>query len=230
MSVAIALRHVAFEHLGILQPLLREKGYTVTTVDAQNVDLRTVAVREGDILIVLGGPLGAYEEGRYPFISEELRLIERALAANVRVLGICLGAQLLARVMGSRVYPGSGKEIGFAPLMLTPAGERSPLSCLADTPVLHWHGDTFDLPSGTDLLASTKTYNNQAFSKGTRLLGLQFHIEVNTAEIEQWLVGHACELRAAGIHPTSLRQDARVRGSALVTAGESCLRSWLSHI
>ena len=148
-----------------------------------------------DLLVVLGGPIGAYEEELYPFLADELRVIERRLAAGRPVLGICLGSQLMARALGARVYPGTGKEIGWAPLQLTAAGRDSCLAPLGGgAPVLHWHGDTFDLPKGASLLASTPRYKNQAFAWQRHGLALQCHIEATAAGLERWYIGHACEI------------------------------------
>lgn len=230
LSTSVAIRHVPFEGLGILEPLLRQAGYTPHIYDAGNDDLWTIEPVKTDLLIVLGGPIGAYEEDRYPFLMEELNIIEQRLAAGRPTLGICLGAQLMARALGAKVYPGPAKEIGWAPLTLNQAGRDSILAPLAETPVLHWHGDTFDLPDGATLLASTDICRNQAFSRGPNVLGLQFHGETDGTGIESWLIGHACELSAAGIDPRSIREDTRRFGSALGAAGQQVFTEWLAHL
>jgi GMP synthase (glutamine-hydrolysing) len=132
------------------------------------------------------------------------------------------------------VFPGpAGKEIGWAPLTLTDAGRQSCMAHLAPhlTDVLHWHGDTFDLPDGALRLASTKAYANQAFSFGKAALALQFHPEVTAAGLERWYVGHACEIAATqGISVTQLRQDARRCAAKLEKQGALCFREWLSQL
>ena len=202
MKSLVAIRHVHFEHLGSFGPVLRADGYDVAYRDAGVDDLTAIDPAAHDLVVVLGGPIGAYQEGTYPFLRDELRLIEARLAAAKPTLGICLGSQLMARALGARVYPGPDKEIGWSELDLSAAGRASPLAALDGVHVLHWHGDTFDLPSGAELLASTAKCRNQAFALGRHALGLQFHAEVDAAEIERWLIGHACEI--AGVKDTSV--------------------------
>jgi GMP synthase (glutamine-hydrolysing) len=226
---ALVLRHVEFEHLGILGPLLAGRGLQIDMRDAPVADLRGIDVRAPDLLVVLGGPIGVYEQDLYPFLTDELRLIERRLAAGRPLLGVCLGAQLIAHALGARVYPGKTKEIGFAPVALTDAGGGSALAPLnPDVAVLHWHGDTFDLPAGAVRLASTGLTPNQAFAAGDAVLGLQFHAEVDWREIERWLVGHAHEIASVpGLAVTALREDARRLGPPLMQAGRRVFEAWL---
>ena len=132
-----------------MAPLLALRDFVVEYRDA--VDLGTIG--EPDLLVVLGGPIGAYEDDLYPFLGDELALLQQRLSRGGATLGICLGAQLMARALGARVYPGPRKEIGWAPLTLSDAGRASPLRHLTAGPVLHWHGDTFDLPAGAVRLA-----------------------------------------------------------------------------
>jgi GMP synthase (glutamine-hydrolysing) len=232
MKRAFAIRHVAFEDLGILAEALEAQGYSPAYLDAGVDDLACARPDRGDLLVVLGGPISAYEEDRYPFLRDELRLIEQCLHCQVPVLGICLGAQVIARTLGARVYPGGAKEIGFAPIELTAEGGRSCLRHLhhGGNMVLHWHGDTFDLPSGATRLASTMITPNQAFSAGDRVLALQFHIEADPRRIEQWLIGHACELTAAKIDVPTMRAQARQYADEFRDAGTAVLREWLCRL
>lgn len=230
MKTALAIRHVHFEDLGTLGPLLRERGYAVQYVDAPVDDLRRLDAQAPDLLVVLGGPVGAFDEAIYPFLSDELALVRGRLASQRPILGICLGAQLMARALGARVYALGTKEIGFSPLQLTESGRHSVLAALGQTPVLHWHGDQFDIPPGAVRLAGTATGTNQAFSMGDTVLGLQFHLEADTRHIEHWLVGHAGELGQAGMDPRTLRAQARQERERLATASTAVFQAWLDGI
>ncbi|ODP34652.1 glutamine amidotransferase [Pandoraea sp. ISTKB] len=223
----LALRHVHFEDLGTLAPYFTQRGYAIEYVDAPLADLRTVDALSPDLLVVLGGPIGAFDDPLHPFIAEELALVKARLAAGKPILGICLGAQLMARALGAKVYPLGVKEIGYAPLTLTDAGLSSPLAALGDASVLHWHGDQFDIPPGAVHLARTAVGENQAFALGTHALGLQFHLEADAARIESWLVGHACELGAAKIDPVGLRNDARQHHAQLSEVAPAVIGRWL---
>jgi GMP synthase (glutamine-hydrolysing) len=136
----------------------------------------------------------------------------------------------MARALGAPVYPGPTKEIGWGEVRLADAGLDSPLRHLAQTPVLHWHGDTFDLPIGAELLASTHAYVNQAFRVGPRVLGLQFHAEIVGGRLEQWLIGHASELATAGVNPQTLRAETARSAGALEEAGRRLFAEWLSGL
>jgi GMP synthase (glutamine-hydrolysing) len=187
-----------------------------------------------DLLVVLGGPIGVYDHGEYPFLKDEIACIRERLEARKPILGICLGAQLMAAALGARVYPGEhGAEIGWAPLQAAP-GATAPewfAPLLADgRMVFHWHGDTFDLPEGAVLLAGTERYAHQAFRVGEFALGLQFHPEVSAAGLESWYVGHASELRHAGISAAHLRVEAGKHGVALEAAAARFWELWLDNI
>lgn len=226
---AVALYHVAFENLGTLEPVLDEVGFRIEYVDATCEALSSISAADADLLCVLGGPIGAYEEAAYPFIEQELGLLKARLALRRPVLGICLGAQLLARALGAAVYPGPVKEIEWKPIDLTAQGQESCLCELDGVPVLHWHGDTFDLPAGAVHLASTAAISNQAFQVDTFALALQFHAEVRAQKMEQWLVGHACELAVNQVSVTRIREDAYRYGADLEQRAKWMLLRWLSQ-
>jgi GMP synthase (glutamine-hydrolysing) len=224
MKSAVAIRHVAFEDVGLLDGLLAEAGYGLTYLEAGVDDL--APAETADLLIVLGAPIGVYEEQAYPFLTAEIDLIRRRLADGRPTLGLCLGAQLMAKALGAAVYPGKAKEIGWSVLSLT--GEA--LKELDGVTVLHWHGDTFDLPAGAERLASTAITPNQAFSVGPNILALQFHPEPLARNFERWLIGHTCELGNAKISPVSLRADATLYAADLEKAGSALFRRWLAGL
>lgn len=227
MKTVTALRHVHFEDLGTLEPLLQARDYHIQYFDAPFDDLSTFDAEEPDLLVILGGPIGAFDETTYPFLATELEVVRKRLNTGKPILGICLGAQLMARALGAKVYALGVKEIGFSPLAFTTEGTESPLRALNGVPVLHWHGDQFDIPSGATWLASTKIGPNQAFAVGSNALGLQFHLEADATQIERWLVGHACELSLAGIDPRTLREQAQQHGSTLALAARNTIEAWL---
>jgi GMP synthase (glutamine-hydrolysing) len=227
MKSVAAIRHVAFEDLGYFESVLEDAGYWVRYYDAGVDDLKILIEEDPDLLFVLGGPIGAYEEDRYPFLTEELALISARLEANRPLVGICLGAQLIARSLGSKVYPGRAKEIGFAPIELTEPGYESCLKHLAGTRLLHWHGDTFDLPSGAIRLASTSICRDQAFSYGTNTIAFQFHPEAGGNGFERWLIGHTMELSTLGIDVNQLRREWHEASEDLAARSKACLKDWL---
>lgn len=141
-------------------------------------------------LVIMGGPMAVYEMESYPFLKEEARLIEKAIKSGLHVLGICLGAQMIAHVLGARVYPGRVKEIGWYEVSLTEEGKgdqvMSRLSDNGTATVFQWHGDTFDIPNGAVRLASSELFENQAFRYSDGVYALQFHIEVTPDIIREW--------------------------------------------
>lgn len=233
MKRAVIIRHVPFEDLGSLTAPLATPSYAIDYLEAGADDLDHTSAREADLLIVLGGPIGANDDQDYPFLKDEIRIIEYRLQTEKPILGVCLGSQLLARALGARVFEGPAQEIGWAPLALTAEGQRSPLSHLAPTKtsMLHWHGDTFDLPPGAMRLASTPLCENQAFQWGRNILALQFHAEVTRRGLERWFIGHTCEIRATqSVSVASLRRDTAQFGPALEVQGPRFFRAWLDQI
>jgi GMP synthase (glutamine-hydrolysing) len=228
-KTCLAVRHVAFEDLGLLGPLVAARGYDVRYHDAGVQPFDPAMVQAADLLIVLGGPIAVYEQDIYPFIADEIAALRARIAAEKPILGICLGAQMMAAALGARVAPGPIKEIGWAPLTLTAAGDESVLAPLGATPVLHWHGDNCELPADCTLLASTPHCPVQAFSRMPSQLALQFHLETEPARFESWLVGHAVELGKAGIDPRDLRKQLSTVGAASRALGQKVLAAWLDQ-
>jgi GMP synthase (glutamine-hydrolysing) len=231
MRSALIVRHLAFEDLGAFEPGLREAGYEMVYCDAGVDKLDALSARSTDLAIVLGGPISANDVLDFPFLRDELRLLRARLDANQPTMGICLGAQLIARALGQSVYPATAAEIGFAPIELTADGASSCLAPYAQDPLaLHWHGETFDLPRGAVRLASTRLCPNQAFALGPRVIGFQFHPEASRAGFERWLIGHIGELRRHGIAPGMLRRAADDHATNMETKAREVLRKWLSGL
>jgi GMP synthase (glutamine-hydrolysing) len=230
--LAHVVQHIAFEHLGNLEPVLRKHGYGIKTFMAGVEELGPISQDDPDLLVVLGGPIGVYEADAYPYLETELQLIRDRIARHRPVLGICLGCQLIARALGANVYPGGTKEIGWAPLQIhddVKGNALAPMQNAAD--VLHWHGDTFDLPSGANLLASSAVYPNQAFSYRDNVLALQFHLEVETGALESWYLGHAHEIASVeGLTVPALREDGQRYGPNLQGPAQQVWAKWLESL
>ena len=229
-KTALAIRHVPQEGLGLFAQPLADAGVEIRYHDAwTSPDPAESAAADAALLVVLGGPMGVADIATYPFLRHEIDVLKRRIAANRPTLGVCLGAQLIAAATGARVYAGDRFELGFEPVTLSDAGRVSCLAPLADAPrVLHWHGDTFDLPSGATRLASSAAYREQAFSLGPRTLALQFHPEVDTAMLETWIDAGADELARAGVDARDLREACNDVAAALAPNARAILRSWLS--
>ena len=190
--------------------------------------------QDADILVVLGAPIGVYEVNRYPFLKQDFAVIEAALARGKPIIGICLGSQLLAAVLGARVYPNREKEIGWGLLGLTPDGARVRLlrrSRRTNLELLHWHGDTFDLPRGaTGSPRPGVTPHRASSTNNGKVLALQFHVEQHTEGMERWLIGHTLELTTAGVDLHKLRADTQRLGPGMEKASRAMFDMWLDQV
>jgi GMP synthase (glutamine-hydrolysing) len=189
MKKVLVFQHVAHKILGTLNPLIKEQGLRVRYVNFERNPEERPSLEKYHGLVVLGGQMGVYEADKYTHIKVELQLIEEALKKEVPVLGICLGAQLLAHVLGSEVRKNNQKEIGWHEIDLTPDGQKDPLfnNFQKKEKLFQLHGDTFDIPKSAVHLASSALCSSQAFSYGKKAYGLQFHLEVDEAMILRWL-------------------------------------------
>jgi GMP synthase-like glutamine amidotransferase len=186
---ALILQHVAGEGPGLLDEIFQERDWTQDVIHLYRGQLLPQDLQGFSLLLIMGGPMNVDEEDRFPFLKTEVGLIRMALQHGLPMLGICLGAQLMAKAAGARVYHGPKKEIGWYEVQLTEEGRNDPfLSCFPPIfPVFQWHGDTFDLPPDALPLVSSEAYTNQAFRISNRAYGLQFHLEITNNMIESWL-------------------------------------------
>ena len=189
MKRLIVFQHVAYELLGSLDPLLRSQGFRIRYLNFGRTPDEIPDMSRYDGLIVLGGPMNVDQTRRYPHLTNEVEAIRDSMKRRMPVLGICLGAQLIAKSLGAAVRPNCVKEIGWYDVSPTRDGCRDPLmSQFAGTEkIFQWHGDTFDLPRGSVHLASSRDCPNQAFRFGDAVYGLQFHLEVDKPLIRRWL-------------------------------------------
>jgi GMP synthase-like glutamine amidotransferase len=209
MPALHALVHAHLEGPARIADLATEAGYEVIVRNLHQGDQVPADIPAGDLLVVMGGPMGVgdIDDARYPWLAQEVALIRRCLAGAIPVIGVCLGAQLLAHAAGAKVYPLTvgeppvrHREVGWGAIHFTRSATDEPVLTGLDPaePVLHWHGDTFDLPSGATLLGSTLACPNQFFRIGRRAWGLQFHIEIITEAVAGWVAADADFVIAAG--------------------------------
>lgn len=227
MKNAAVICHARFLDLAAFAETLQGCGYAIRYYDAGYAAFTFDPV-DTDIVVVLGGPIGAYELEDYPFIADEMAILRARVAADRPTLAICLGAQILAQALGARVYADT-TEIGWAPVKLTEAGERSVLHDIGREaiPLLHWHGDTFDLPDRATRLASTPGCANQAFALGATL-AVQFHPEVGARHFERWLICNAGQIALMKNHTVcSLREQATRYADAAAISGQKWFAAWL---
>jgi GMP synthase (glutamine-hydrolysing) len=227
MRTALVLQHDATIHLGNLEPVLREHGYELRIVDATTEDLGAIDPIEADLLVVLGGEMGAYETDAYPFLLTERALVRTRLDAERPTLGVCLGAQVMAGALGERVYKGDTTQIGFRPVEPTDAGATSPVRHFAGVPVAQWHGDTFDLPERATRLATSSDYSNEAFAIDEWALAVQFHPEVTDEMHERWLVDGTTSLAEQSLDADALRNERARYSAAMQDASRRAFSEWL---
>lgn len=230
MKHALIVRHTPFEGAAGFRLPIEQAGYQFNRINVSDPDFGALDWLEPDLVVVMGGPMGVYEREAHPWIDGEVTGLAFRIAAGRPTLGVCLGSQMIAAALGARVYPGPVKEVGFAPIRLADTGRTSPLRHLEGVPLLHWHGDTFDLPLGAERLAMTDHYANQAFRIGDSLLALQFHPEMGEdPRFAEWLEDEDY-IRAAGTDRLALEADHDRHGPAAVAAGRAMLAEWLAQL
>ena len=232
------IRHLAFEDLASFESVLEINGYRINYIEAADFslnleDLSQLDSLSDELLVILGGPISVNDAALFPFIEAEINMLRKRLKQDKPTLGICLGAQLIARALGANIYAGKEKEIGWSRLSLTISGEQSALRFLGEEhcSMLHWHGETFDLPEKAVLLASSQAYKNQAFSYGDKVLALQFHPEITQHSMEKWFIGHIGEImQTDAVSVEKLRDDTRQYANQLEVQSELFFNSWLNQV
>jgi GMP synthase (glutamine-hydrolysing) len=231
MKRALIVRHVPYEGAaGYLQPI-EAAGFAIERLDVCCPTFEGADFCAPDLLVMMGGPMGVYEQDDHPWIPAQLHKLRQRIDAGSPTLGVCLGSQMIAGALGAHVYRGQTFELGFAPVALNDAGRNSPLRHLEGVKVLHWHGDTFDLPQDVELLASTDQYSHQGFRRGTNLLALQFHAEMGEdPRFEAWMDHLSPHDPDAVVRDARLRADHQVYGPLAVAAGRQMIAEWLAGL
>lgn len=230
MKSALIIRHTPYEGIAGFRAPVEAAGYVIDRIDVTDPAFADVDFDEPDLVVLMGGPMGVYETEAHPWLACEIVRLSRRIMLDRPTLGVCLGAQVIAAAMGARVYPGPVKEVGFAPVTINPLGLNSPLRHIEGVPVLHWHGDTFDLPEGVELLASSDSYPHQAFRRGDNILALQCHAEMGEdPRFDAWLADEPY-VEAAGTTVARMREDHDRLGPAAVVAGRHMITDWLDRL
>jgi GMP synthase-like glutamine amidotransferase len=211
--MVIILKHVAFEGPGLIADMMEGRGIPHRTIEVFDEGVPLSAAGFSG-LVLMGGSMSVLDT--LSEIEREKILLAEAMGRGVPVLGICLGAQILASALGARIYPGKDPEIGWGEVNLTESGMRDPLFTGVETPlsVLHWHSDTFDLPQGAVHLAFSDQYDQQAFRMGSKTYGFQFHLEVDEEMVREWV-------------SKDFESDRLIKNSDTLT---SQMRDWLDNI
>jgi GMP synthase-like glutamine amidotransferase len=222
------LQHVPFEGIGSIQPWMDSRGIAVSTARLFKEPALPLP-GDFDWLIVMGGPMSANEEAVHPWLRPEKRLISQAIEAGKTVLGICLGAQLIASALGARVFPNECREIGWFPVR-RPAGPVTDLARLFpdDIEVFHWHGETFELARGAVNFLESDVCENQAFSLGSRVLGLQFHLETTHSSAASLIENSRHEIAPSATIQTEQEMLARPERFAAINRLMDSLLNYLS--
>lgn len=231
-KTVLAIQHVGYEDLGSFEPILKTRGFDVRYVCSRSFDYKGIFAYDPDLVIDLGGPMGVYEDEKHPWIPNELQFITERIECEKPLMGICFGAQMIARALGANCYKGpQGKEIGWSKITVNNQGMKSPFRHFDGslTHMMHWHGDTFDMPDGAVLLASSDKYQKQAYSYGDHILAMQCHPEITEAKLRLWYASDKGELAEVGKDIETMKRDAEKYASRLTIQTGKFLNEWLDE-
>ena len=232
MDNILVLQHTVAEKLGTIEHAIRSHGMSFSYIRPFMGEPIPKTIADAPALVVMGGPMGVYENKYYPYLQDEMRLIEEAMRFDKPVLGICLGSQLIAAVLGSSIYKGVKKEIGWYSVSVKPAGLQDKL--FKDIPrsfiPFHWHGDVFDLPSDTLSLAYSNLTEHQAFLYGDRVYGLLFHLEVTKDLITGMVSDFSKELENEGLDGAGILAKATKKLASLSRIEQTLFDRWAGYV
>lgn len=227
-----AIQHIGYEDLGSFEPVLKERGFEIKYFCSRYVDYKKLFASDPDLLIVLGGPMSVHDLERHPWIAHEQKFIEERIALDKPLMGICFGAQITAQALGAKSYEGKqGKEIGWSKITVNEDGKKTPFRHLDGefTHMMHWHGNTFDLPDGAVLLASSDKYHKQAYTYGDRIFCMQCHPEVTEKKLRLWYSSGKSEIEEVGSTVEKLQKDAHAYNEKLSQQAALFLNEWLDE-
>ncbi len=230
---ALVVCHKHEGDLGSFRSVLEERGFDIEFALGWHDKLPDINPLEHDLAIFMGGSMGVYQADVFPYLNNEIAYLKERVIADKPTLGICLGAQMIAKAMGQEVYPGdNGKEIGWHEIELNAQSKDRTIKFLDKslTKIMQWHGDTFDLPNEAELLASSEQYQNQAYGIGKNVLALQFHPEMTIDNVEFSCVYSSAELKKNGINIPELRAETKERGDLLIAQTTKFFNTWLDKV
>jgi len=227
-----AIQHIGYEDLGSFEPVLKSRGFEVKYFCSQHIDYNGLFADDPDLVVVLGGPMSVHDTDRNPWVLNEEKFVKERIASCKPLMGICFGAQMIARALGAKTYQGpQGKEIGWSKITVNEDGLKTPFRHLDGefTNMLHWHGDTFDLPYGATLLASSDKYQKQAYSVDDNIICMQCHPEVTTSKLKLWYASALDQIKEVGKTVDELKADADAYNAKLSEQAALFLNEWLDE-
>ena len=227
-----AIQHIGYEDLGSFETVFENRGFEVKYFCSRNVDYKGLFANDPELIVVLGGPMSVNDSDKYQWINRERQFVEDRLECEKPLLGICFGAQMIASALGAEVRKGKqGKEIGWSKITVNAEGKKTPFRHFDGefTHMMHWHGDTFDLPDGAILLASSDMYNKQAYTYGDHVLAMQCHPEVTERKLKLWYSGSEDDVKEVGKTVKELMDHATRYNATLTNQAHKFLNEWLDE-